>query len=509
MATETRSASSGRIHIVLVPGFAGFDVLGQLDYYADLTPLFRQWIAGAANGAHPVLHYFDNLPTAGVATRAARLRKYLTKRIARGEFQRGDRLALVGHSTGGLDIRQLVWGLTQRPEEEFPVDGAVGSASPVRARDLLDMLQRIVFLSVPQWGTNIANWVSSHRVARRALIEFLWQAVGASQTPLADRLERGTAGLAAAVGRSNLPVEVRRALTQLAAEASQWGTSLAEWMTTRGPVRRALIADLRSSITRRQAPVADLLGGPVRSDLILAIRDAVNELNVAATDDPERTAEAHEAASEVELWFRHMAWDFAAIDDLAAAPKPGGETPARFDLEARQREIQSWKYFKIETRSYATLGRRPFKFQHARRAPEWKLLRSSHSAGPELNPDAWANTDAIYRMCYRACAGGPFATPNGDGTASATLLDSSEREEIEVWDNDGIVNTASMLWPDGPATRLVRADHGDIIGHYRRVEAVQPSARQFHTYDLLRSSSGFGEPEFKKVWTEVFEFCAG
>jgi hypothetical protein len=211
----------------------------------------------------------------------------------------------------------------------------------------------------------------------------------------------------------------------------------------------------------------------------------------------------------VELWLRHMAWDFAAIDDLAASsrPQPDGETPARFDLETRNREIESWKQFSIETRSYATVGRRPFKFQHAAPVPEWKLLRSRGAAEPELNAEALENTDAIYRMCYRACAGGPFALPNGDGTTRARRLDSTGHEEIEVWDNDGIANTASMLWPDGPDTRLVHADHGDIIGHYRRIEAVQPSARQFHTYDLLRSGSGFSEPEFKKVWTEVFEFC--
>jgi len=35
-----RTAVSSRRHIILVPGFAGFDALGQLEYYAGVTPLF-------------------------------------------------------------------------------------------------------------------------------------------------------------------------------------------------------------------------------------------------------------------------------------------------------------------------------------------------------------------------------------------------------------------------------------------------------------------------------------
>src|SRR5208282_6270532 len=94
----------GRVHIVLAPGFAGFDALGQLEYYAGVTPQFHRWKKLAGNGRTEVdIHYFDNFPTAGVHTRAGRLRRYLVKRMARGEFLPGDAIVLVGHSTGGLD----------------------------------------------------------------------------------------------------------------------------------------------------------------------------------------------------------------------------------------------------------------------------------------------------------------------------------------------------------------------------------------------------------------------
>jgi hypothetical protein len=40
-------APGRRLHIVLIPGFAGFDALGQLEYYAGITALFRKWSAAS------------------------------------------------------------------------------------------------------------------------------------------------------------------------------------------------------------------------------------------------------------------------------------------------------------------------------------------------------------------------------------------------------------------------------------------------------------------------------
>ena len=103
MATHRSSRPSKRIHVLLVPGFAGFDGLGQLEYYGGLTELF-----GILRADNEVLHYFDNFPTAAVVTRAQRLREYLAKRVTRGGISNGDDVTLVGHSTGGLDIRLLI-----------------------------------------------------------------------------------------------------------------------------------------------------------------------------------------------------------------------------------------------------------------------------------------------------------------------------------------------------------------------------------------------------------------
>jgi hypothetical protein len=425
-------SSHGRLHVVMVPGFAGFDALGQLEYYAGVTPLFRKWQRASKSPA-AVLHYFDNFPTAAVVTRAGRLRQYLAKRIARGEFCRGDSVALVGHSTGGLDIRRLLWDLAACPGRKLPVDGV----EDIEAREILDFIDRVVFLSVPQWGTNIAYWVRQNVLGRALVVAQLRASVAASQTPLLCRLQ-----------------------------------------------------DL---VSRSAAAFMDV-------DLLHAVQDALCEAEARPGSGPARIAGAHEAASELELWLRHMAWDFAAIDDLTP-PQPGcgEESPAHFSSAARADEVAQWKEYGIQTRSYATVSPRPFRFEPGRPAPVWDLLKPW--TWPDFTGGSGRNsgTDLSYRYCYRACAGGPFSYPD----CLATL-------DVESWDSDGIVNTASMLWPDGNETVLVPGDHEDIVGHYHRVRISDaPDGREYRAYDLLKSGSGFENAEFSAVWTGVFDFCGG
>ena len=42
MANRNGSDPCRRCHIVLVPGFGGFDALGRVEYYAGITHLFQQ-----------------------------------------------------------------------------------------------------------------------------------------------------------------------------------------------------------------------------------------------------------------------------------------------------------------------------------------------------------------------------------------------------------------------------------------------------------------------------------
>ena len=272
MSTARRADSLGRLHVVLVPGFAGFDALGQLEYYAGVTDAYRRWCDKTAKSRRRavVLHYFDNLPTAAVATRAERLRAYLAKRIARGEIQTEDKIALVGHSTGGLDIRRMLFAKENtRQERVLHLDGgdrsdstarlrgAVRTAVEVRQSDICRAVDCLVFLSVPQWGTNIADWTRNHGPLRCAVVEELHLAVEAARRPRIDQALTGVLG-----------------------------------------------------------QVGYLVHDP---DIVLAAQDALRE-STAPLQPPGPRADAEQAGSQLRLWLQHAVDDFAAINDLTSEP---------------------------------------------------------------------------------------------------------------------------------------------------------------------------------------------
>lgn len=470
--TEAPSLPAARVHIVLVPGFAGFDALGRIEYYAGTTATFQRWRDQRGLDQPVALHYFDNLPTAGVSTRAERLRSYLATRIARREIDEHDTIALIGHSTGGLDIREVLYS-PKREQRHLHVDGGDGgepaggvppTAIHVHQSEILDKVSRVVFISVPQYGTNIADWVRAHGPLRRMMIETFYRAVQSA---------------------SLQPVE-------------------------------KLISSLIGGF-------GDLVKQP---DLLKAAQDALNE-TTACSRDPVRQANADEAASQLRLWLQHATHDFTAIDDLASFTEPptNSTSPAHYCEGQRHNEIELWKEKQIETLSIATIGRRAFDFDPDRPAPPFDLRARSTWPTAHRLPNA-RQMDVSYLYAYRACAGGHFDFPpsvsalchdiaNIDRTlfhpARLGAAGPKPGERLAVWDNDGIVNTASMLWPNRETTRLVAADHVDIVGHYRLRE-TRPSSpdyfgRRFASYDALKSQTGFAQADFDPVWNEVFDFC--
>ncbi len=441
---SAEKSGTRRTHIILIPGFGGFDALGQIHYYAGLTPQFRRWLSSRRNDAGVVLHYFDNLPTAAVTTRAARLRAYLAKRLARREFQPGDALALVGHSTGGLDIRRLLWDLSEHPEAVEPVD-RIADDEPwaVERGEILKMVERVVFLSVPQRGCNIAGWVMRNSLLRRRSVKAIRDAVFLH------------------------------------------------------PVRPATFAT---------EAVLQCLAEQTGSDVFRAALDALKESDEFRTgNDPIRAAAAREAYAELRLWTQHIAVDFSAIEDLEYRAGSGGTSPAHFDERTRAEEVKRWKRNETVTRSYATIAESPFEPAVLRSGKAWSHTSPRTWPTVGLRAEARTKTDALYRWCYRACAGGTFTV--SDGQRTATCFDTKTRREVEDWENDGIANTASMLWPDGPDTLLVKGDHGDIIGHFHPCKVNPPAGRERASYDLLCSGSGFGQQRFESVWNDVFDFC--
>lgn len=491
--TTRAQRSPGHVHVILVPGFAGFDALGQVSYYFGVTELAKGWRARAvtsklarARRERVVLHYFDNLPTAGVATRAERLLRFLRKRLDRNEFQDGDRVVLVGHSTGGLDIRCLLLQLA-RSEGTSKIGCAARSLKPLgdalsaeEARRLLAMIGGVVFLSVPNRGTNIAEWARAWNGLRIPGVSLLANVVDLSDVPPFEFVD----------------------LT-------------ASWLAQR----------LRAWLSLR----------PSRRHLLSAVLDVWAENGQRRSKDPVQAAGSREALADLTLFVRHTHGDFFAIDDLAVRDQPPGVRSsvarwirrsvshlqrseeadvtalARACEQARHEERQMWLDHHLEVRSYATRGkpglpkRQRVNTDRVRKWAAWFGLLP-HRDVP--------NSDFTYRIAYAACAAGPF-----DRTIRAL---STSREPdvtavnsgaicVDNWENDGIVNTRSMLWPNGADTIVVDADHGDIVGHYRL--ANDPSyasrakrGRRFLAYDFFASDSSFSTAIFDGIWSSVLDF---
>lgn len=490
-------AGGARIHVVCVPGFGGFDALGQIQYYPCTTEVAAEWRRHAPSDVRRqrlVLHYFENLPTAGVNTRAERLRRFLVKRCERNEFQDGDKIALVGHSTGGLDIRRLL---------ELLARDASSSAAPdhAHARALKKMIKRVVFLSVPQRGTNLANWARALSVLR---IPSVW---------------------------------VVRTLTDAVDDARFEWLDVGFWRN---------VHRLRMKLARTP------LGAPLEKlapDLYAAVLDVFTEASQRLGDDPIRSADGREALADLDLYLSQTNGDFLAIDNLAVSDpnrsrikralrrlaarvssKPESEDNdvnelARLSEDKRELERARWREDGIEVLSFATFGTPAIPEREQHDNDQLHSLRALRRVLPDLTSQA----DGPYRLVYTACASGPFARVRArvppkapDHAARGTLFAGTRdqsyagfsheplpREVIRAWENDGIVNTASMLWPNGEDTLLVQGDHADIIGHYGpSLAPPEKTGRKYGSYDIFSSGSGFDDARFRKVWFRIFDHCA-
>lgn len=124
-------------------------------------------------------------------------------------------------------------------------------------------------------------------------------------------------------------------------------------------------------------------------------------------------------------------------------------------------------------------------------------LSTSRDIG--LNPVAQAQ-HAFYYSLSRLASGYEFPTPRED---IMPMFEKTFGEISSSLDNDGIVPTLSQPW--GRCIALARADHLDIIGHYRDEEASDDS--ELH-YDWLPTRSDFNSADFRETWQKVVEFLA-
>jgi hypothetical protein len=130
--------------IYLIPGFFGFANLGRLRYFVHVDRFLRERCA--ARGVDARVHVVRTHPTASLPTRAALVVETLARTL-RGPSEVAH---LIGHSSGGVDVR-----LATAPGVVLPTDVDVARwAARVRS---------VVGVSAPQHGTPLATWLTTRR----------------------------------------------------------------------------------------------------------------------------------------------------------------------------------------------------------------------------------------------------------------------------------------------------------------------------------------------------------
>jgi hypothetical protein len=129
-------------HVYLVPGFFGFANLGELRYFTHI----REFLAGSCHplGIGARIHLVKTFPTSSLPRRAAHLAEAIVRTWAPGEGP----IHLIGHSSGGLDVRLLT---------------TPGAALPTRVdvERIARGVRSVVTVAAPHHGTPVASFFAS------------------------------------------------------------------------------------------------------------------------------------------------------------------------------------------------------------------------------------------------------------------------------------------------------------------------------------------------------------
>jgi hypothetical protein len=131
-------------HIYLVPGFLGFANLGRITYFGHVGRILTERLT--ALGLEPHVHIVRTPPTASLPTRAATLAEVIDATARRGRAP----LHLIGHSSGGLDVRLLT-----APGIELP--------TTLDVERLAARVRTVVTISTPHHGTPLASFFTTLR----------------------------------------------------------------------------------------------------------------------------------------------------------------------------------------------------------------------------------------------------------------------------------------------------------------------------------------------------------
>jgi hypothetical protein len=376
----------------------------------------------------------------------------------------GDRVHLVGHSTGGNDIKRLMFYLCEAVAKNE-------SFFEIPAKSICESLSSIQFLSTPHYGTTIAHHVRRLNLPIKTFVRGFYEV---------DRALRGslTSGLAHGVTRLLHPSSLLRAVVQSGESFDARSTDPLDRAKARGNYFDAL---------RWLHQISNDFG-------------AIDDLDPYGTERPSNEDNALRAA------IREVTKLEAVVQSVLAPPSPLAPMDiAQFDAEQGQSNL--------------TRLRRPEVQQAlADKYAEWKIdLRSIVTvAEPKAGSPAYDPFRVAHGITARPLPEPrtPYQLENREQLAKQHTLQTLESfvaggtaktVSIGPADNDGIVNSVSMVWPDPARSFLVPGDHGDIIGHY---DDGVPDGVDGHTrYDLLRSAADFDRARFEMVWRSVRDFA--
>lgn len=190
------------IEIFLVPGFLGFQLLGDLDYFLDVEQVLKRHLTEKKIKAE-VYPVDIKVPAGSLRLRAAQL----AKEAAAMHSAKAKSVHFVGHSTGGLDIRMMLspGGAIDSGRDlvEDPASEEGVYLTPAEKQNLPDLLEKTTSatsVATPHRGTPIANYAMRFAFDRllRASHDFL-------EEPLPECFLRQGLGLASSVTKPIKP----------------------------------------------------------------------------------------------------------------------------------------------------------------------------------------------------------------------------------------------------------------------------------------------------------------
>jgi len=174
------------VEIFLVPGFLGFTALSKLSYYTDVADVLRDQLSEIGLDAR--VHATATVPAGSLRKRAARL----AHEIAARHDPAATSVHLIGHSTGGLDVRLLL-----SPGGRFDHDGpfvrGMSRWPAEKYADALDKVKTAIGVATPHYGAPVAN------LAIRLSAEIVLRSIG---TAMKVPVVRHALGLALTTGAS-------------------------------------------------------------------------------------------------------------------------------------------------------------------------------------------------------------------------------------------------------------------------------------------------------------------